>query len=151
MKRSLRGRSLQTLPVWKPACCLRRCSMYPVRPSTAWPFIETKSSTTTTEAKFLQLRRRSRRALDGAPSSLSRTRIVTFVCEARVCLSTVEPTRLAMRPNSDFRAPPGAMEILDLRHFSSSDLRPLMEDEVRAWSRLLSWDYTGSAEMILRY
>ena len=43
------------------------------------------------------------------------------------------------------------MEILDLRHFSSSDLRPLMEDEVRAWSRLLSWDYTGSAEMILRY
>ncbi len=56
-----------------------------------------------------------------------------------------------MRPNSDFRAPPGAMEILDLRHFSSSDLRPLMEDEVRAWSRLLSWDYTGSAEMILRY
>lgn len=43
------------------------------------------------------------------------------------------------------------MEILDLRHFSSSDLRPLMEDETRVWSRLLSWDYTGSAEMILRY
>src|ERR671924_2433892 len=43
------------------------------------------------------------------------------------------------------------MEILDLRHFSSADLRPLMEDEVRAWSRLLSWDYSGSAEMILRY
>jgi ribosomal protein S18 acetylase RimI-like enzyme len=43
------------------------------------------------------------------------------------------------------------MEILDLRHFSSSDLRPLIEDEVRAWARLLSWDYTGSAEMILRY
>jgi ribosomal protein S18 acetylase RimI-like enzyme len=43
------------------------------------------------------------------------------------------------------------MEILDLRHFSSADLRPLMEDEVRTWSRLLSWDYTGSAEMILRY
>jgi ribosomal protein S18 acetylase RimI-like enzyme len=43
------------------------------------------------------------------------------------------------------------MEILDLRHFSSADLRPLIEDEVRAWSRLLSWDYTGSGEMILRY
>lgn len=43
------------------------------------------------------------------------------------------------------------MEILDLRHFSSADLRPLMEDETRVWSRLLSWDYTGSAEMILRY
>lgn len=43
------------------------------------------------------------------------------------------------------------MEILDLRHFSSADLRPLIDDETRAWARLLSWDYTGSAEMILRY
>ena len=43
------------------------------------------------------------------------------------------------------------MEILDLRHFSSIDLRPLLEDETQLWSRLLSWDYSGSAEMILRY
>jgi ribosomal protein S18 acetylase RimI-like enzyme len=43
------------------------------------------------------------------------------------------------------------MEILDLRHFSSADLRPLLEDEIVMWGRLLSWDYTGSAEMILRY
>ncbi len=43
------------------------------------------------------------------------------------------------------------MEILDLRHFSSVDLRPLLEDETRAWSAMLSWDYNGSAEMILRY
>ncbi|HTD22647.1 MAG TPA: GNAT family N-acetyltransferase [Terriglobales bacterium] len=43
------------------------------------------------------------------------------------------------------------MEILDLRHFRSSDLRSLLEEESRAWSRLLSWDYSGSAEMILRY
>jgi ribosomal protein S18 acetylase RimI-like enzyme len=43
------------------------------------------------------------------------------------------------------------MEILDLRHFSSADLRPLLEDEVAMWGRLLSWDYAGSAEMILRY
>ncbi len=43
------------------------------------------------------------------------------------------------------------MEILDLRHFSSADLRALIDDETRVWSRLLSWDYTGSAEMILRY
>jgi ribosomal protein S18 acetylase RimI-like enzyme len=43
------------------------------------------------------------------------------------------------------------VEILDLRHFSSVDLRPLLEDETRAWARLLSWDYHGSAEMILRY
>ena len=43
------------------------------------------------------------------------------------------------------------MEILDLRHFSSVDLRPLLDDETQLWSRLLSWDYGGSAEMILRY
>jgi ribosomal protein S18 acetylase RimI-like enzyme len=43
------------------------------------------------------------------------------------------------------------MEILDLRHFSSADLRPLLEDEIATWERLLSWDYTTSAEMILRY
>ncbi|HET7748122.1 MAG TPA: GNAT family N-acetyltransferase, partial [Terriglobales bacterium] len=43
------------------------------------------------------------------------------------------------------------MEILDLRHFSSADLRPLLEGEAQVWSRLLSWDYRGSAEMILRY
>ncbi|HEY1272538.1 MAG TPA: N-acetyltransferase [Terriglobales bacterium] len=43
------------------------------------------------------------------------------------------------------------MEILDLRHFTSADLRPLMEDETGVWSRLLAWDYSGSAEMILRY
>lgn len=43
------------------------------------------------------------------------------------------------------------MEILDLRHFSSAELRPLLEDEIAVWARLLSWDYSGSAEMILRY
>jgi ribosomal protein S18 acetylase RimI-like enzyme len=43
------------------------------------------------------------------------------------------------------------LEILDLRHFSAVDLRPLLDDETQLWSRLLSWDYSGSAEMILRY
>ena len=43
------------------------------------------------------------------------------------------------------------MEILDLRHFASADLRPLLEEEIATWQRLLSWDYTISAEMILRY
>jgi hypothetical protein len=45
----------------------------------------------------------------------------------------------------------GFVEILDLRHFSSADLRPLLEDEIATWAKLLSWDYSGSAEMILRY
>jgi len=44
-----------------------------------------------------------------------------------------------------------AVEILDLRHFTSSDLRPLLEEETLLWSQLLAWDYAGSAEMILRY
>jgi ribosomal protein S18 acetylase RimI-like enzyme len=43
------------------------------------------------------------------------------------------------------------VEILDLRHFSSVDLRPLLDDEIQVWSQLLSWDYSGSADMILRY
>ncbi len=43
------------------------------------------------------------------------------------------------------------MEIIDLRHFTSTDLRPLLEEETEAWGRLLSWDYSSSADMILRY
>jgi len=43
------------------------------------------------------------------------------------------------------------VEVLDLRHFTSHDLRPLLEDEIKVWADQLCWDYTGSAEMILRY
>ncbi len=43
------------------------------------------------------------------------------------------------------------MEILDLRHFSAVDLRALLDDETQVWEHLLSWDYSGSAAMILRY
>jgi ribosomal protein S18 acetylase RimI-like enzyme len=55
---------------------------------------------------------------------------------------------LGTQPPAGLRSP---LEILDLRHFSSVDLRPLLDDETQVWSRLLSWDYSGSAEMILRY
>ncbi|HEV8524970.1 MAG TPA: N-acetyltransferase [Terriglobales bacterium] len=44
-----------------------------------------------------------------------------------------------------------SVEIVDLRHFASADLRPLLEKESQQWLRELSWDYRGSAEMILRY
>ncbi len=43
------------------------------------------------------------------------------------------------------------VEILDLRHFSSTDLRSLLDEEVEVWGKLLCWDYRGSADMILRY
>jgi ribosomal protein S18 acetylase RimI-like enzyme len=43
------------------------------------------------------------------------------------------------------------VEILDLRHFSSADLRTLLDEEVEVWGSMLCWDYRSSAEMILRY
>ena len=43
------------------------------------------------------------------------------------------------------------VEIIDLRHFSSADLRPLLDEEVEVWGNLLAWDYRGSSDMILRY
>jgi GNAT superfamily N-acetyltransferase len=43
------------------------------------------------------------------------------------------------------------LEILDLRHFSSADLRSLVEEEVAIWRSLLHWDYRASSEMVLRY
>ncbi|MGZ4839696.1 MAG: GNAT family N-acetyltransferase [Terriglobales bacterium] len=47
--------------------------------------------------------------------------------------------------------PDSSVEILDLRHFSSADLRPLLDEEAKLWSKLLAWDYGSSTEMILRY
>ncbi|HLJ29197.1 MAG TPA: GNAT family N-acetyltransferase [Candidatus Angelobacter sp.] len=46
---------------------------------------------------------------------------------------------------------PSGVEILDLRHFNSQHLRPLLEHETRMWRQLMTWDYRSSAEMILRY
>src|ERR1039458_7657113 len=59
----------------------------------------------------------------------------------------------AHRAVNNYRRPPwlSSVEILDLRHFSSADLRPLLEQEVEVWGRLLAWDYRGSSDMILRY
>jgi ribosomal protein S18 acetylase RimI-like enzyme len=43
------------------------------------------------------------------------------------------------------------VEVLDLRHFASADLRPLLDDEAEKWAALLEWDYRSSSDMILRY
>jgi len=53
----------------------------------------------------------------------------------------------------NYSRPPrlAAVEILDLRHFASADLHPLLDEEVEVWQKLLAWDYRSSAEMILRY
>jgi ribosomal protein S18 acetylase RimI-like enzyme len=47
--------------------------------------------------------------------------------------------------------PATGVEILDLRHFSSADLRSLLDEEVEMWGEALAWDYRSSSEMILRY
>lgn len=43
------------------------------------------------------------------------------------------------------------LEILDLRHFSATSLRPLLEAESRVWSERLEWDYRPSANLLLQY
>jgi ribosomal protein S18 acetylase RimI-like enzyme len=43
------------------------------------------------------------------------------------------------------------LEVLDLRHFNAARLRPLLEEEGRAWSSKLWWDYRKSIELLLGY
>ena len=43
------------------------------------------------------------------------------------------------------------LEILDLRHFSARQLRPLLEAEARVWENRLRWDYRSSTELLLQY
>ncbi len=43
------------------------------------------------------------------------------------------------------------LEILDLRHFSAAQLRPLLRDEAERWQRRLHWDYTRASNMLLEY
>src|SRR5215469_9693555 len=63
----------------------------------------------------------------------------------KVCMGLHTPIETHRTP------PPFGVEILDLRHFTSQHLRPLLENETRLWAHLMSWDYRSSAEMILRY
>jgi ribosomal protein S18 acetylase RimI-like enzyme len=43
------------------------------------------------------------------------------------------------------------LEILDLRHFSARQLRPLLEREAQTWKERLRWDYQASTELLLGY
>src|SRR5882757_8927135 len=60
---------------------------------------------------------------------------------------------MSLHSHFESQRPPqvSAVEILDLRHFSSRHLRTLLEHETRVWAHLMSWDYRPSADMILRY
>jgi ribosomal protein S18 acetylase RimI-like enzyme len=43
------------------------------------------------------------------------------------------------------------IEVLDLRHFSARQLRPLLEREADVWRTRLRWDYRSSTELLLQY
>src|SRR5277367_6387317 len=43
------------------------------------------------------------------------------------------------------------IEVLDLRHFSARQLRPLLEREAHEWRERLRWDYSSSTELLLQY
>ena len=43
------------------------------------------------------------------------------------------------------------IEVLDVRHFSARQLRPLLEREADAWRDRLRWDYSSSTELLLQY
>jgi ribosomal protein S18 acetylase RimI-like enzyme len=43
------------------------------------------------------------------------------------------------------------IEVLDLRHFSARQLRPLLEREADQWRDRLRWDYRSSTELLLQY
>jgi ribosomal protein S18 acetylase RimI-like enzyme len=43
------------------------------------------------------------------------------------------------------------IELLDLRHFSARQLRPLLEREAGLWRVRLRWDYRSSTELLLQY
>jgi ribosomal protein S18 acetylase RimI-like enzyme len=44
-----------------------------------------------------------------------------------------------------------SMEILDLRHFASPVLRPVLEAECELWKQRLHWDYRGSVKLLMQY
>lgn len=43
------------------------------------------------------------------------------------------------------------LEILDLRHFSATMLRPLLEAEASVWRERLHWDYSASSRLLMQY
>ncbi len=43
------------------------------------------------------------------------------------------------------------LEILDLRHFASGHLRPVLDAESRVWNDRLRWDFQAAAKLLLQY
>ena len=47
--------------------------------------------------------------------------------------------------------PAANIEVLDLRHFSAAQLRPLLRHQAVRWEKRLNWDYSSSSELLLEY
>ncbi len=45
---------------------------------------------------------------------------------------------------------PGA-DLVELRHLSGHDLEPVLDEETAAWKAALDWDFTPSAELVVRF
>jgi ribosomal protein S18 acetylase RimI-like enzyme len=43
------------------------------------------------------------------------------------------------------------LEILDLRHFSAANMKPVLEAECAVWDERLRWDFHASANLLLQY
>ena len=54
-------------------------------------------------------------------------------------------------PIFGLRSASSQMEVLDLRHFNATQLRPLLKEEAERWERRLQWDYSSSIELLLEY
>jgi ribosomal protein S18 acetylase RimI-like enzyme len=46
---------------------------------------------------------------------------------------------------------PAKVELLDLRHFTAPQLRPLLQQEAVVWQQRLRWEYRSSTELLLHY
>ena len=42
-------------------------------------------------------------------------------------------------------------ELIELRHLSGSDLKPLLAEEAATWQEMLEWDFTPSADLVTRF
>lgn len=42
-------------------------------------------------------------------------------------------------------------ELIELRHISGSDLRPMLWEETECWREMLDWDFTPSADLVMKF
>lgn len=74
----------------------------------------------------------------------------TNVCccnSSHVCFRPPKDPALSASPQVELPR----LEILDLRHFSSHSLRPVLEAESRVWGERLDWDYRASIQLLMQY